>query len=78
MRFDLQKPVAVVEAEKTAVLASICFPEFVWLSVGSKQSLKAEKLKRLSKRKIILYPDADGFALWQEIASQARLQGRQV
>lgn len=72
LRFDSQKPVAIVEAEKTAVIASICFPEFVWLAIGSKQSLKCDRLKRLSKRKIVLYPDADGFALWQEIAFEAR------
>lgn len=79
LRFDLQKPVAIVEAEKTAVIASICFPEFVWLAIGSKQSLKAGRLKRLGQsRKFILYPDADGFALWTDAASQARFQGLNV
>ena len=78
LRFDLQKPAAIVEAEKTAVIASICFPEFIWLAIGSKQSLKAEKLKRLSKRKLVLYPDADGFKLWTGAAAQARFQGLNV
>lgn len=73
-----QKPVAIVEAEKTAVIASICIPEFIWLAIGSKQSLKAGKLKRLGQRKIVLYPDADGFARWTDEASQARLQGLDV
>lgn len=75
---DLQKPVAVVESEKTAVIASICLPEFVWVACGSKQSVKPQKLKRLGRRKIVLYPDADGFTLWQKIALEARLQGLDV
>ncbi len=71
-------PIMIVEAEKTAVIASICFPEFVCLAIGSKQNLKVEKLKRLGQRKIVLYPDADGFLLWQEIALKARSQSLDV
>jgi hypothetical protein len=69
------KPVAVVEAEKTAIIASLCFPEFVWLACNSKSWLKAERIKRLGTRQIILYPDADGFNLWQSIAADAQRQG---
>ena len=69
------KPVAVVEAEKTAIIASLCFPEFVWLGSNSKTWLKIERLKRLGKRQIVLYPDADGFKLWQEIALDGKRQG---
>ncbi len=75
---EKQKTVAVVEAEKTAVVASIYFPELNWLAVGSKQSLKAEKLHRLGRRKVVLYPDADGFELWQQIAADANRQGLTV
>ncbi len=57
------------------MIASICFPEFVWLSCNSKTWLKADRLGRLGQRQIILYPDADGFNLWQGIASEARTQG---
>lgn len=72
-------PIAVVEAEKTAVIASICFPSMLWLAIGAKHNLKADKLKRLGRnRRIILYPDADGFALWQEIALQACFNGQTV
>jgi hypothetical protein len=69
------KPVAIVEAEKTAIVASLCFPEFVWLGCNSKPWLKTERIKRLGTRQIILYPDADGFDLWQEIATDAQRQG---
>ena len=69
------KPVAVVEAEKTAIIASLCFPEFVWLASNSKSWLKVERLKRLGKRQIVLYPDADGFEFWQAIALDGKRQG---
>lgn len=69
------KPIAIVEAEKTAIVASLCFPEFVWLGSNSKSWLKVERLKRLGKRQIVLYPDADGFELWQAIALDGKRQG---
>ncbi|MFN2391162.1 MAG: DUF6371 domain-containing protein [Pyrinomonadaceae bacterium] len=72
------KPVAIVEAEKTTIIASLCFPEFVWLGSNSKTWLKIERLKRLGNRQIILYPDADGFNLWQQIAADAQRQGLTV
>lgn len=75
-------PAAIVEAEKTAVLASIykgAFPiDFIWLAAGSKQNLTAEKFHRLGNRKIILYPDGDGFSQWQEVALKARTLGFDV
>ena len=68
---ESEKAVAVVEAEKTAIICSIRFPELLWISTGGKQNLSAEGLKRLGNRKIILYPDSDGFVKWQEIAQYA-------
>ncbi len=69
------KPIAIVEAEKTAIIASLCFPEFIWLGCNTKSWLKVERLQRLGNRQIILYPDADGFELWQQIALDAQRQG---
>lgn len=72
------KPVAVVESEKTAIIASLCMSQFVWLATGSKQWLKAERLQRFDNRQIILYPDADGFDQWQAVAADAQRQGLPV
>lgn len=77
-RLHPDKPIAIVEAEKTAVIASMCFPEFLWLAAGAKQNLKAGKLKRLGYKPIILYPDGDGFKQWQEVAQDARKLGLTV
>jgi transcription elongation factor Elf1 len=72
------KPVAIVEAEKTAIIASLCFPEFVWLGCNSKSWLKVERLQRLGTRQILLFPDADGFDHWQKVAAEARIKNLNV
>jgi hypothetical protein len=72
------KLIAIVEAEKTAIIGSLWFPEWLWLATGSKQNLTIERLQRLGTRRIILYPDADGFQQWQTITHKARRQGLDV
>jgi hypothetical protein len=72
------KPVAIVESEKTAIIAGLCLPQFVWLGSNSKSWLKVERLQRLGTRQIILYPDADGFDQWQSVASDATRQGSTI
>jgi hypothetical protein len=72
------KSVGIVEAEKSAIIASLYYPEFSWLASGSKQWLNAERLQRLGNRQIILCPDADGFKQWKAIATDARRLGLDV
>lgn len=64
------KVVAIVESEKTAIIASICFQDFTWLASGSKNGLKVENLTILKNKKIILYPDANGFEQWTNFAQR--------
>lgn len=78
LAIDENKPAAIVESEKSALIGAICFPEMLWLACGSKQSLKAERLKRIGTRDIILYPDADGFEHWSKVASDARRLGLSI
>ncbi len=40
--------------------------------------LKVNRLRQLENRQIILYPDADGFELWQGIAIDSQRQGFNV
>jgi hypothetical protein len=75
---DSDKFIAISEAEKTAIVGSLWFPEWLWLAIGSKQSLTVERLQRLGTRRIILFPDADGYNAWQQIATDARRQGLDV
>lgn len=66
------KACAVVESEKTACIASIYFPDLIWLACGGKDGLKASKLQILKGRKVVLFPDLDGFELWSKKAEELR------
>jgi hypothetical protein len=61
---DKTKPVAIVESEKTAIIASIYLPQFVWVAVGSLTNLNAEKCSILKGRTVTLFPDLNGFEKW--------------
>ena len=63
---DLNKPIAIVESEKTAIISSIYLPDFIWLASGGLTSLNKEKTKVLKGRKVILFPDLNCFDKWQE------------
>jgi hypothetical protein len=73
-----QRPVAIVEACKTAVLCSEYLPEFVWLAIGSKSNPNAERLALLKGRKIMLYPDLKAYADWSHRAKVLRAEGFNV
>ncbi len=65
---DNPKLVALVESEKTAIIASIYFPRFTWLAVGGKENLTFEMCKVLKGRKVILFPDLNAFDNWSQKA----------
>lgn len=67
---DKTKHVAIVESEKTAIIASVYFPQFTWLAVGSINNLKAEICKVLAGRKVTLFPDLNGFEKWSSKAKE--------
>lgn len=60
------KPVALVESEKTAVICAGLMPQFLWLAAGGKSQISAEKLSVIGSRKLTAFPDVDGFAEWQQ------------
>ena len=63
-----QKAVCVVESERTVIIMSLKHPNFLWLATGSKQEFKLEKLKVLSGRKVLVFPDTDAFEEWKKKA----------
>lgn len=69
------KPVAIVEAPKTAFIASMRYQQYVWLATTSLNYLTKQRCKVLKGRKVVLFPDAgipnprNGktcYQLWQE------------
>jgi hypothetical protein len=67
---DKIKPVAIVESEKTAVIASVYLPQFIWLAVGSLSNLNSEKCSILQGRTVVLFPDLQGFDKWNNKAKE--------
>jgi hypothetical protein len=69
-------PVALVESEKTAIIASIYFPQFVWIASGGTNGCKWKERavhSVLHGRRLHLFPDLGAYYKWQQIA--ATMQG---
>ena len=68
--------VAVVESEKTAVIMSELYPDYLWLASGGLYELTAQKLFPLHGRRIVLFPDTDTegktYATWYRVTVEAR------
>ena len=71
----MNRPIAVVESEKTAVILSEAMPQYIWLAAGGLSMLSAEKLLPLQGRRVVLFPDTDpdgkAYAAWLRVAEEA-------
>lgn len=68
LKTEINKPIAIVESEKTAIIASVYLPQFIWLAAGSISNLNTEKFKILTGRKVFLFPDVNGYEKWRKKA----------
>jgi hypothetical protein len=71
------KPVAICESEKTAILASVFLPSFVWLATGGKNGVKwieYDVCKVLKGRTVLLYPDLQAYETWCQAAEEIKKQ----
>lgn len=62
------RKICIVESEKTAIVASIYYPDQIWLASGSLVNLTVEKCQVLKGRDVILFPDVGAFDKWQDKA----------
>lgn len=53
------KPVMIYESEKSALISSIWFPEYVSIATSSSVNFQAVKLPNLSGRDVVVMPDYD-------------------
>jgi len=72
LRLHPCKPVAIVEAEKTAVIASILFGNYIWLAAGNLNGITAEKSTVLRDHNIVLFPDAGCYEKWNKKKEEIR------
>ena len=60
------RPVALVESEKTALIASYYLPQYLWLASGGKNGCFNENsLSVLAGRNVVLFPDLGATEYWQ-------------
>lgn len=67
---DITKTVAIVESEKTAIVASCYLPDYIWLACGGSYGLDIDKCRCLKGRTVVLYPDAGTFDTWNKKAKE--------
>ena len=69
---SIPRTVAIVEAEKSAVILSELYPQYIWLATGGLEEVQVNKFMPLSYYKVILFPDTDpdgrAFTRWHEAA----------
>ncbi len=59
------KPVALVESEKTAILMSVFEPEYTWIASGGANMLNSYRLLRLPRLDLVC-PDEGEFENWKD------------
>lgn len=74
LRLYPNRPIAIVEAEKTAVITSMVIPQCNWLAAGNLNGLNIEKSKVFENRDIVLYPDAGCYEKWSRKMLEIRKQ----
>jgi len=71
---QITRTVCIVESEKTAIIASIVFPYFIWLATGSLTNLSIGKCHILKRcKRIILFPDINGYSTWKRKSKELGL-----
>lgn len=66
------KPVGIVEGEKSAIIASAFMPNIIWLATGGLNNLSVQKCSVFAGRDVVLYPDLGAFEKWSAKAFEIR------
>ena len=61
------KPVAIVQEEKTALLGTLAEPAVDWLAVGGGCNLTKGMMSKLAGRRVVLFPDDINCDYWLEL-----------
>lgn len=62
------RTIAIVESEKTAMIASVYLPEFYWMATQSMSNLNF--IEAVTGYPIVLYPDLGAFDKWSQWAEK--------
>ena len=76
---DKSRPVALVESEKTAIIASYYLPQFLWIASGGKNGcFNVNSLSVLAGRSVVLFPDLGATDYWKSKISLMKSCGIEV
>lgn len=65
-----QKPIMLVESEKTSIIMSLYEPSFNWMATGGLNNLTENKIYPIRKQQITAFPDLKCFELWHDKAER--------
>lgn len=65
----------LVESEKTAVIMSLLYPNYVWMATGSKNGFKEKMLDPIKKFKLNAFPDKTEYDIWNQKADHLNIAG---
>lgn len=71
-----KQPVAIVESEKTAIIASVYMSNYTWLATGGISNFTPASMRVLVDRDILVFPDLKCYGLWNEKAKQIKQKVR--
>jgi hypothetical protein len=72
------KPIAIVESEKAAIIASVYMPNYNWLATGGAKNLNKERFSPLQGKKIVLFPDVNQYDKWKQTAENILLPNTHI
>ena len=65
---------ALVEAEKSAVILSEHYPQYIWLAAGGLSEVQPSKFWPLRHHKVVIFPDTDpdstAYTRWYQAAQE--------
>ena len=68
LRLNPSASVGVVEAQKSAVILSMIYPDIVWVATAGMLNFNERMLAPIYGRSVIAYPDMDGVREWTQRA----------
>lgn len=64
------KPIAIVEAPATAIVASVYLPQFTWMACGALSWLTEKRCEAIRGRWVTLFPDLNGYERWKAVGDK--------
>lgn len=79
---DPNKPIAIVESEKTAIIGTLFMPSYIWIATAGASNFEEcrDEIAVFKGREIHIFPDADinASGQWKAVAEKLRANGYNI